>query len=456
MKTFSMALISKKQLFVVVTTLITKAASGQTGSNVEKSKKWTNHFQLTVIAQKHGAFKSSYNGENSLADTVEPTATSLSTTLFLGRKLWKGASFFFNPEASGGKGLSFATGVAGALNGETYRVGEVAPQVFIARAYLQQHIPLTNATDVDVDDDVNQIAGKIPSDRITISAGKFAVADFFDDNRFSKDPRTQFFNWSAWANGAWDYPANTRGYTYGIVVEVIKPKWAVRISSVAVPRIANFHLMEYRLGKAHSETFEFEHKFSLNKRPGNFHFFVSNTHSQAPSYADGIKAITTNNQFLLNVIKGDVEHKAYGGKKLGLGINIELELNKQIGLFARSGWNDGKYTTWAFTEIDRSINAGISVKGEKWKRNADSWAIIGIMNGLSKNHRAFLKDGGYGFIIGDGDLTYGGEQIVETYYSAQLNKFLWLTFDYQFVNNPGYNVDRGPVHVFGLRGHVEF
>lgn len=456
MKTFGMALINKRILIIVLTTAIANKVSAQAVSDAKKIRKWTNHFQLTVIAQKHSAFASPYHGMNSLADTIEPTATSLSTTLFLGRKLWKGASFFFNPEASGGKGLSFATGVAGALNGETYRVGEVSPQVFIARAYLQQNIPLKKTTYEYVDDDVNQIAGKIPTSRITISAGKFAVADFFDNNSYSKDPRTQFFNWSAWANGAWDYPANTRGYTYGIVVALIKPKWAVRFSTVAVPRIANYHLMEYRLGKAHSETIEFEHKFSINKLPGNFHFIVSNTHSQAPSYADGIKAITANDQFLLAVIKGEVEHKAYGGSKFGLGVNIEQELSNQTGFFARAGWNDGKYATWAFTEIDRSVTAGISLKGVTWNRTGDTWAVIGIINGLSKNHRAYLKAGGYGFIIGDGNLNYGTEKIIETYYSAQLNKFLWFSFDYQFVNNPGYNKDRGPVHVFGLRGHVEF
>ena len=228
---------------------------------------WTNHFQLTFIAQKHAAFHSKYSGQNSLADTAEPAAKSITATLFMGRKLWKGASFYFNPEISGGNGLSFTKGVAGALNGETYRVGAVAPSVFIARAYLRQIFKLGNADYEEVKDDENQIEGKVPSSRITISAGKFAVSDFFDNNTYSKDPRTQFLNWSLWANGAWDYPANTRGYTFGLVAEFIKPNWALRISSVAVPRIANFHLMEYN-DKAHSETVEWEHKFSINKNPG--------------------------------------------------------------------------------------------------------------------------------------------------------------------------------------------
>ena len=433
-----------------------QSVHAQNTKDTTSKTKWTNHFQMTVIAQKHSGFKSSYSGNNSLADTVEPTATSITTTLFLGRKLWQGAAIYFNPEVSGGNGLSFAEGVAGALNGETYRVGAVAPHVFLARAYLQQHIPLGNTTYEYAADDVNQVAGKIPTSRITISAGKFAISDFYDKNTFSKDPRSQFFNWSLWSNGAWDYPANTRGYTMGLVAELIKPKWAIRLSSVAVPRIANFNLMEYNILKAHSETFEFEHACFIQKRSGNFRFTVSNTYSKAPSYANGIKAIANGDVTLLSVIQGKTEHKSYGGKKLGLGLNIEQGLTNEIGVFSRIGWNDGKYATWAFTEIDRTLSVGLSVKGTKWKRANDVFGIATVFNGISKDHQNFLKAGGYGFIIGDGTLNYGHEKIIETYYNAHLSKYFWLTADYQFVKNPAYNKDRGPVHVFGLRGHIEF
>ncbi|HEV8507325.1 MAG TPA: carbohydrate porin [Chitinophagaceae bacterium] len=415
---------------------------------------WTAHFQATIIGQKHSGFPSQYKGENSLADSVEPTAVSLTSTLFLGRRLWKGAAIYVDPEVAGGKGLSFATGVAGALNGETYRVGATEPQVFIARAYLQQHIPLPNTRYEYVSDDLNQLAGPIPTDRITISAGKFAISDFFDYNNYSKDPRTQFFNWSIWANGAWDYPADTRGYTYGIVAELIKPSWAIRFSSVAVPRIANYHLLEYRLPKAHSETVEFEHKISINKRKGNVQLIFSNTRSKSPSYKDGINAVATNDNFLLDVISGDAENNTYGGKKFGLGLNIEQELSNEIGFFSRIGWNDGKYVSWAFTEIDQTFTAGLSIKGNCWKRGDDIVGIAIASNGISDGHRNFLNDGGYGFIIGDGKLNYGHETIVETYYNAKILNFLWFSFDYQFVKNPAYNKDRGPVHVFGLRAHV--
>ena len=426
----------------------------QPGRDSIKASNWTSHFQATIIGQKHSGFQSPYKGENSLADSVEPVAVSLTSTLFLGRRLWKGAAIYVDPEVAGGKGLSFATGVAGALNGETYRVGATEPQVFIARAYLQQHIPLGNTNYEYVADDINQLAGPIPTDRITISVGKFAISDFFDDNSYSKDPRTQFFNWSIWANGAWDYPADTRGYTYGIVAELIKPKWALRFSSVAVPRIANYHLLEYKLPKAHSETLEFAHNISINNRGGNILLILSNTRSKAPSYKDGINALATNNNFLLDVIGGDAENNSYGGKKFGLGLNLEQELTNEIGLFSRIGWNDGKYASWAFTEIDQTFTAGLSIKGTRWKRADDVFGIAIAGNGISSGHRDFLKDGGYGFIIGDGKLNYGHETIIESYYNAKILKFLWFSFDYQFVNNPAYNKDRGPVHVFALRGHI--
>jgi len=427
-------------------------------NNADKISKtnWTNHFQFTTIVQSHAGFKSSYSGNNSLADSVQVGATTATATLYLGHKLWKGAAIYFNPELSGGRGLSSAVGVAGALNGESYRVGATSPAIFIARGYLQQHIALGNTTYENVEDDVNQVADKIPTNRITISAGKFAIGDFFDDNKYSHDPRTQFFNWSLMGNGAWDYPANTRGYTMGLVVELIKPKWAVRISSVAVPRIANAPKMEYKIYKAHSETLEIERKLNINKRKGVIRLLVSNTLSKAPSYTDGLKAIASNNTFLLEVIGGKQEGNTYDGKKFGLGYSFEQELTNEIGIFSRASWNDGKHATWAFTEIDQSLSLGISVKGNKWKRPGDVCGLATVINGISNDHKIFLKAGGYGFIIGDGTLNYGQETVIETYYNAHLSKYFWLTVNYQFVKNPAYNKDRGPVHVFGLRGHIEF
>jgi len=389
-----------------------------------------------------------------LADTVEPTATSITSTLFLGRKLWKNATLYFNPEISGGKGLSFASGVAGALNGETYRVGTTTPSIFIARAYLKQNFALDDSYTENVSDDLNQISERIPSNRLVISVGKFAISDFFDDNTFSKDPRTQFFNWSLWANGAWDYPANTRGYTIGTVVEIIKPNWEVRLSSVAVPRMANQSLLEYN-SKAHSETFEIAHKYSYNNHVGNIRLLISDTHSQSPSYNAAIMDMLMGIGNLAEAIQGNRESKIYGGTKTAIGLNIDQEITNNVGIFSRIGWNDGKYATWAFTEIDQTMNVGVNIKGAGWKRPNDVLGIATVVNGISNEHQAYLKAGGYGCIIGDGNLNYGNEGILETFYNARVTKFFNLSIDYQFVNYPGYNKDRGPVHVLGIRCHTE-
>lgn len=445
----------KHYLFCFVSMFLTIQYTAAQKNNPGKDSSWSCHFQLTAISQSHAGFAAPYRGSNSLADSTETGATSMTATLFLGKRLWKGASFYFNPEISGGRGLSFAVGVAGALNGETYRVGNPEPSIFIARAYLQQHFALGDTPYEDVWDDVNQVKEKVPVNRVTISAGKFAMSDFYDNNSFSHDARTQFMNWSLMSNGAWDYPANTRGYTIGIVAELTKPEWSLRVSSVAVPRVANAPKLEYVFGNAHSETIEFEKNVHFRKRPGAFRLVFSNTFSRSPSYQDGLKALAANNSHVLHVISGDEEGTVYGGKKLGIGLSWEQQLTGEIGMFSRIGWNDGKYATWAFTEIDRTLATGLSVKGNTWNRPADVAGIALVTNGLSGGHRDFLKAGGYGFIIGDGRLNYAMETILETYYSAKLSRFFWLSGDYQFVNNPAYNKDRGPVHVFAIRAHIE-
>lgn len=435
--------------------IVSSCLSAQNSRDNSAHSNWTHHFQSTVIAQNHLAFKSPYSGNNSLADSIEPTAVSITSTLFLGRKLWRNAAFYFDPELSGGRGVSGALGVAGAVNGETYRIGNSAPVVTIARAYFQQHFKLGNSGYDTTVDDINHLAAILPSSRLTISIGKFSISDFFDVNKYSHDPRSQFFNWSLMSNGAWDYPANTKGYTQGVVLEFIKQKWAVRISTVAVGRIANSSKMEYDLKNAHSESLEFEKHFSIAKHPGAARLLLTNSISKAPSYKQGLDALASNNNFILGVISGNNENDKYGGKKFGIGLNVEQELTNNTGIFMRAGYNDGKYVTWAFTEIDRTFAIGSSTTLTAFKKKNDVFGLAFVINGLSYDHKTFLKSGGYGFIIGDGKLNYSPEQIIETYYSARLFDNFALTLDYQFVNYPAYNKDRGPVHVFAIRGHIQ-
>lgn len=420
------------------------------GAEKDTSEKWSYHFQLTSIVQAHPAFNAAYSGTNSLTDTSE-SALSLTTTLYLGRKLWKGSAVYLNPEIAGGKGLSGARGVAGFTNGETFRIGDPSPKLYIARAYLLQHIKLGNKGTELLDADANQLGEMVPASRLDIRIGKFAVSDVLDDNNISHDPRTDFMNWSLMSNGAWDYPANTRGYTYAVALELIQPTWALRFAEALAPVVANGSKLNWNLQQSHTEAIELTKKITINKRAGNVRLLAFRNQSNAPYY-DRVLA-----NYYAGIDSLDVQNrKGYSGVKYGIGLNADQEISDRVSVFARASWNDGKTATWAFTEIEQSISAGAKISGSAWRRNDDAVGIAGVVNGISKEHRTFLAAGGYGFIIGDGALNYKPEEIIEMFYQICFCKTLYLTGDYQFILRPAYNADRGPVHVFAIRAHVAF
>ncbi len=443
----------KKPILFIAATLITLNLLAQQG--IDSSHQWSYHFQLTAINQSHPSFSAMYSGNNSLVNGSESRKLSLTSTLFLGHKLWKNAALYFNPEIAGGSGISSAKGVAGFTNGETFRIGSTEPVLYVARLYIKQHFALKHAAYDTLGSEANQVEEIVPSSRISITAGKICLSDFFDNNSYSHNPRSQFMNWSLMSNGAWDYPADTRGYTQGIVAELVKPHWALRFSSVLVPRKANGLQLDYKINKAHSETLELEKNWSA-KRKGAIRLLLFRTVSQAPTYGTSLAQVKLGDSSSVEVYTGQKEWKQYGGVKYGFGINAEQELSSSIGAFFKASWNDGKTATWAFTEIDRSASAGINILGNGWKRPQDNIGIAQVINGISKDHQSFLNAGLYGFIIGDGQLNYAVESITELYYQAKLSSSFYLSADYQFVNNPAYNKDRGPVHVFAVRGHLEF
>ena len=443
-----------KKIFLLIV-LIKIAVTGFAQQDLDSNKNWSYHFQLTAINQTHPSFAAKYSGNNSLNESAETKKLSLTTTLFLGRKLWKNAAFFLNPEITGGEGISSAKGIAGFTNGETFRIGSTEPKFYLARVYFHQYIPLKNSKYTKAESGPNQLEETIPTSRITLTAGKIALSDFFDLNSYSHDPRGQFLNWSLMSNGAWDYPADTRGYTQGLVAELIKPGGAIRISSVLVPRKANGLQMDYKFTKAHSETIEIEKNWKL-PRPGAIRLLAFRSVSQAPTYNTTLAQVAMGDSSSVKEYTGEQEWKKYGGVKWGFGLNAEQELTDNTGAFLKASWNDGKTATWAFTEIDKSLSFGLNIKGKSWKRKDDIIGIAQVINGISSQHQAFLKAGLYGFIIGDGQLNYGAESITEFYYKARITSSFFLSFDYQFVNNPAYNKDRGPVNVFAFRGHIEF
>jgi high affinity Mn2+ porin len=387
---------------------------------------------------------------NSLKSASE-TTTSITGTLFFGSKLWKGAVAYFNPELSGGSGFSKTTGVAGFPNGEVYRVSDPTPHIYIARLYFTQIFPLTDKYE-QIYDGINQLAQSRPSSYLSVSAGKYSIMDFFDNNKYSHDPRTQFYNWALMGNGAWDYPANTRGYTFGLTFELVKPDWALRFSTVMVPLKANGSVMDLNIKRSRSEAFEFEHKYNLGNHPGTIRLMTYLTQARMGNYRKAIEWGVLHNESPVIDSVGKV-----GRTKYGFGINIEQQLSDNIGVFARAGWNDGHNETWVFTEIDRHISAGLMFSGVAWNRKNDNFGISQVINWLSEDHKNYLMAGGYGFIIGDGNLNYNPELITELFYSFRLRDYpFWISPDYQFILDPAYNKDRGPVHAFGLRAHLEF
>jgi high affinity Mn2+ porin len=343
-------------------------------------------------------------------------------------------------------------GIAGFPNGETFRVGNPEPTVYVGRLFLRQHIALKKDQFEEAADDLNQVREKIPSSRITLSLGKFCMADFFDNNSISHDPRTDFMNWALMNNGAYDYAANTRGYTYGFVAEYIQPSWALRIGTALLPKYANGPDLDLHYFKTNSETIEFEKNYSIHRHKGTVRVLGYYNVSKAPDYNKAVDDKINGTDTSLDVING----KDYGKKKIGFGLNAEQELGKTVNGFLRLGWNDGKTATWAFAEIDNSLSLGIRIAGNGWKRAADNIGIALLSNGISSEHRRFLNAGGYGFMIGDGRLPdYGRENITEVFYESKIFNRVLGTLDYQFVMHPAYNKERGPAHILAARVHIE-
>lgn len=295
----------------------------------------------------------------------------------------------------------------------------------------------------------------LPTSRLTITAGKIRRADFFDNNSYSHDPRSQFLNYSLMINGAWDYPADTRGYTQGLVVALVQPGWAVRLSSVLVPRRANGLQLECKVTKAHAETIEIEKNWTA-KRPGAIKLLAFRNASQAPTYSTTLAQVKLGDSSSVAEYTGEQAWKIYGGIKYVFGISAEQEVSDMAGVFFKASWNDGKTATWAFTEIDHSISAGINIKGKGRKRANDNIGIAQVINGISSQHQQFLNAGMYGFIVGDGKLNYGNKSFTEVYCQAKIESSFFISADYQFVHNPAYNKDRGAVHIFAIRGQVQF
>jgi len=406
---------------------------------------WSLHFQATSIGQQHGWFPSFYEGDNSLPSHPEHRV-SVTGTVFLSVRLNQHCEFVVDPEIAGGRGFGLVTGIAGFTNGEIPRVASATPTLYVARGYVRYTVPIGGEVE-HVESAPNQAPGIVPVSRFSWITGKFAITDFFDNNSYSHDPRTQFMNWSLMYNGAWDYPADVRGYTIGTFQELEMRYWALRTASVLEPTQANGPTLDTRIGRNRGLALEYARRYSIAGRRGAFRVLAFQNKEHAGTYREALRLSPL--APILDATRRD------GVEKYGFGLNFEQQLSEDAGVFGRYGWNDGKTETWAFTEIDRSLSGGLSLKGARWRRRNDTIGVAAARNYLSGDHRAFLAAGGYGFIIGDGRLNYRPEQIVECYYSVPLKAGWTVTGDFQRIANPAYNRDRGPVSVETIRLHWE-
>ena len=403
------------------------------------------HEQSTFIDQWHYGFDSPYQGTNSFPASAD-NERSFSFTLFLGRALWNGADLFFNPEILQGHGLGGTVGIAGYPNGEAGKAAFANLRYNTSRLFIRQTIGLGGETET-VGDDENQFPGTRDISRLTLSVGKFSAGDFFDDNAYSHDTRTQFLNWSLWESGAWDYPADVLGYSGGFVAELNEKDWTLHYGVFMEPTESNGPTLDTNLTRAWGQVLQLDWRYGPEGHGGTVRPFIFWNLAHMGNYKDS-----------LSLPSGDVDvtrTRAYRSKA-GAGLSWDQELSPDLGGFARLSWNDGRTETWAFTEIDNSVATGLSLRGTRWGRAEDVVGLAAVTNGLSSEHEAYLAAGGNGMILGDGRLNYGREEILETYYDAKVCKCLWITPDFQFVEHPGYNRDRGPIPIYAVRAHVEF
>jgi high affinity Mn2+ porin len=416
----------------------------------EPEESWYSaHAQSTVVIQKHGGFHAPYQGQNSLLER-EPASTSATGTLFLDMRLWEccGSSteLVFNPEFSGGLGFSGVTGIAGFPNIEIVRVGVPEPTPYIARLFVRQIWGLGGEKE-KAEDEPNQIAGQRDVDRITLTVGKFTMTDIADNNRYSHEGRTQFLPWSFAYNAAWDYPANVRGYNYGVGLEFNRKDWALRYAIMGEPTVANGKEIDPHFTEAFGQVVELEQRYQVCDRRGTVRYLAYLNRAHMGDYAEALAAMPVNPNVTAT---RDYRYK------YGFGLSWDQELTKDLGIWSRLGWNDGHTESWAFTAIDRLFDVGLLLKGSCWCRPNDAVGLAFGINGLEGSHRAYLAAGGLDFIIGDGALNYAPEQILEAFYSLEVRKGIYVSADFQEVNHPAYNADRGPVSVMSMRVHFEF
>jgi high affinity Mn2+ porin len=408
--------------------------------------------QFTFIGQRLAPFAAPYSGPNSLINTGDTEATH-TYGAYLGARLASRLEAYVDVEMARGASVGHAVGLAGVTNGDVIRQGSANLGLgpYLARAFLKYIIPLSGST-LQADRAMDQLPGAEPASRIELKAGKLAATDDFDQNSYANSTRYQFCDWGLFNNTAWDYAADTRGYSNGVMVGWIHPHWALRLGSYQMPTFANGNVFDGDVRHARGDNVE------LTLQPGSeggptMRLLAYQNHARMGSYAEALARAQASGQ--LPDIAADDQP---GRRKYGAGLNVEQPLadSGQTGAFLRAGWNDGHTEDFAFSEVDRHLSGGVQLAGSRWRRAADRLGLGYVLHGLSRDHEAYLAAGGTGFLLGDGRLDYGPEEIFEAYYRAQLGRYVEVSPDIQHISHPGYNRARGPVTLMTLRLNVRY
>jgi high affinity Mn2+ porin len=408
---------------------------------------WAIHGQGTNVWLLQAAFRSPYQGPHSLRPGANGRET-VDVTLYAGFRPWTGAEVWINPEVDQGFGLSDTFGAAGYPSGEAFKVGKADPYFLVQRGFLRQTVDLGGETE-KLDPDLNQLGGTQTANRLVFTIGKYSIVDIFDTNKYAHDPRNDFFNWSIIDQGAFDYAANSWGYTYGGAAEWYQDWWTARAGLFDLSVKPNSDKLSPGFAQGQFMV-ELEERHGVWDQPGKLKLVYWLTRGNLGTYIDAIALGAATGQ---TPSTGNVRRFR---TKDGFGLNLEQQLAPDFGFFARASVSQGTVEEVDFTDINKSISAGVSLKGSRWGRPDDTVGLAGAINRISHQGKLYLAAGGLGGIIGDGQLPNAGpEQILEAYYRVGLSSFAHFTADYQFIDHPAYNRDRGPVSIFGLRLHLQ-
>ena len=407
--------------------------------------------QANFIMQWHPAFHSRYQGRNSLPPQAQ-NANSRVLTLFTGLRLTNTAELLCDVQETGGHGLGEALGVAGFFNLDVVRNPTLSKAPYVARLMWHQIIPLGDKK-IAVPRSPYSLFRELPQRRLEVRFGKFSMADFFDLNTYGTDSNLQFMNWAVDNNGAYDYAADTRGFTFAALAEYHDRNYVVRFAEALMPKVANGIHLDADMSRARAENVELElHGKVIGKQEGIIRALAYVNHGNMGAYRDAVANFLAGRTPLPDI----TAHPLQSTVKYGFGMNFEQPITDSIGIFGRWGWNEGQHESYAYTEVDQTWQIGVAGNGARWRRRYDRLGFVFVSNGISRDHQLYLADGGYGFLLGDGRLNYGRENILESFYTIHAWRGFFPAVGLQYAVNPGYNKDRGPALVPTVRWHLEF